>query len=52
MKEENNMLKFYEKLSITIVVFLGVVVATAFIIGNFVKITNEKKAEENRIILD
>ena len=52
MKEENIMLKFYEKLSISIVVFVGVVVATAYIIGNFVKVNENKKAEENRLILD
>lgn len=46
------MLKFYEKLSISIVVFLGVIVATAFIIGNFVKINDEKKAEDNKLVLD
>ena len=46
------MLKFYEKLSISIVVFLGVIVATAFIIGNFVKINDEKKAADNKLVLD
>lgn len=48
-------LKFYEKLIISIIVFIGVVIVTAFIIGNYVRIKNDNKqnnANNNRIILE
>ena len=38
-------LKFLEKLLISIVIFIGVVIATAFIIGNYVA---QKREIENR----
>ena len=49
------MLKFYEKLTISIVVFLGVVVTTSSIIGKYVKYNKEIDKKDNysdRIILD
>lgn len=46
-------LKFYEKITISIIVFLGVTIATGFIIGTYVgtkKAIEDKK--NNSIILD
>lgn len=46
-------LKFYEKLTISIIIFLGVTIATGYIVGTFVstkKATDDKK--NNSIILD
>ena len=47
------MRKFYEKLSICIVIFLGVVIATSSIIGIYVKDTRGTKNNyKDSIILD
>ena len=43
---------FYEKLTIMIVIFLGVTIGTASVIGTCVKIRNSKPVTENRIILE
>ena len=40
-------MKFYEKLCILIVLFLGVTIGTAGIIGVYVKTNNEAKEENN-----
>ncbi len=45
-------MKFYEKLIIMIVIFLGVVIATGGIIGTYVKVANNEKANETSIILE
>ncbi len=44
---------FYEKLIISIIVFIGVVIATAGIVGNYVKVvkTNDN-GSKNSIILE
>ena len=45
MKEYINMnLKYYEKVTISIIIFLGVVIATAYIIGIY---NNRVKANKN-----
>ncbi len=38
-------LKYYEKVTISIIIFLGVVIATAYIIGNY---NNKINANKNR----
>ncbi len=44
---------FYEKLLISIVLFLGVTIGTAGIIGNYVKvIENKKPVTKDHIIFD
>ena len=44
---------YYEKLLISIVIFLGVVIGTAGIIGNYVKEVNKTKPNDgDRIIID
>lgn len=46
-------LKYYEKLTISIIVFLGVVIATAYIIGIYNKsVKNNQKQNSNNIILE
>jgi len=48
-------LKYYEKLTISIIVFLGVVIATAYTIGIYnsrVKKNQEKTNPSNSIILE
>ncbi|MCM1053832.1 MAG: hypothetical protein NC483_07665 [Ruminococcus sp.] len=45
-------MRFYEKLTIMIVIFLGVVIATGGIIGTYVKIANNQKNNETSIILE
>ncbi len=48
----DNMLRFYEKLLISIVIFLGVVIGTASIIGNYVnQVEKQKQEENNRIVI-
>ncbi len=46
------MLRFYEKLLISIVIFFGVVIGTASIIGNYVsQVEKNKPINDDRIIL-
>ncbi len=47
-------LKFYEKLSILLVLFLGVTIGTASIIGNYVGMQNKNnnQQKDNVIILE
>lgn len=49
-------LKYYEKLTISIIVFLGVVIATAYIIGIYNKSVknnqSNQKPNSNNIILE
>ena len=51
------MLHYYEKLIISIVLFLGVTICTAFIVGNYVKVVKGNdnpptKVEGGSIVLD
>ena len=44
---------FYEKLIISSIIFIGVVIGTAGIIGNYIKVANnEQPKDNNRIIID
>jgi len=45
-------LKYYEKLIIMIVIFLGVTIGTGAIIGQYVKTVNSKKVNPNKIVLE
>ncbi len=46
------MLHFYEKLLISIVIFLGVVIGTASIIGNYVKeVERNKPVNDQHIVI-
>ena len=40
-------LKYYEKVTISIIIFLGVVIATAYIIGNYNNKINANKNSNN-----
>lgn len=44
-------IKFIEKLVISIVIFLGVVITTAFIIGHYVSIKQEAEDKKNNSII-
>lgn len=45
-------LKYYEKLMIAIVLFIGAVIFTSYTIGIFASRNNEKPASPNQIILE
>lgn len=46
------MFHYYEKLIISIVIFLGVVIGTSSIVGNYVKqVERNKRVTEDRIII-
>ncbi len=46
------MLHYYEKILIAIIIFLGVTIGTAGIIGNYVKVVRDSKPNPNAVVLE
>ncbi len=46
------MLHYYEKILISIIIFLGITIGTAGIIGNYVKVVRGNTPNPNSVILE